>query len=229
MAEEEKPKRRRRTRDDRSAGAKVALRARRQLGEITGLEPQAVTSLERQDDGTWRVTVELLELSRLPETDDLLQARHDELTQLLERFDGRVQMTLKVSYNEERVLREILESNDEIAQLREAVRGSSKEESRDARIRLGEMVNAAIEERRERDGAEILEQLKSVSLAGVPQPLENELMVLNAPLLVERKQLDAFEDAVDEVAKGKAELMRFKLLGPMPAYHFIDLEEPARA
>jgi len=79
VAEEEKPKRRRRTRNDRSAGAKVALRARRQLGEITGLEPQAVTSLERQDDGTWRVTVELLELSRLPETDDLLGAYEVEL------------------------------------------------------------------------------------------------------------------------------------------------------
>ena len=79
MGEEEKPKRRRRTRGEQSSGAKVALRARRQLGEITGLEPQAVTSLERQDDGTWRVTVELLELSRLPETDDLLGAYEVEL------------------------------------------------------------------------------------------------------------------------------------------------------
>ena len=68
-----------------------------------------------------------------------------------------------------------------------------------------------------------------MSLAGVPQPLENELMVLNAPLLVERKQLDAFEDAVDEVAKSREKLMRFKLLGPMPAYHFTDVEEPAWA
>ena len=76
---------------------------------------------------------------------------------------------------------------------------------------------------------EILEQLKSVSLASLPQPAEKELMVLNVPLLVERKQLDAFEDAVDEVAKGKEELMRFKLLGPMPAYHFTDVEEPAWA
>jgi len=161
--------------------------------------------------------------------DDLLQARHDELTQLLERFDGRVQMTLKVAYEEEAVLREILKSNEEIAQLREAIRDSAKEESRDARIRLGELVNAEIEQRRERDAAEILEQLKSVSLASLPQPAEKELMVLNAPLLVERKQLDAFEDAVDEVAKGKEELMRFKLLGPMPAYHFTDVEEPAWA
>jgi Gas vesicle synthesis protein GvpO len=31
-----------------------------------------VTALARAQDGTWRVTVELLELARIPETDDLL-------------------------------------------------------------------------------------------------------------------------------------------------------------
>jgi hypothetical protein len=50
----------------------VAQLARRELVEATGLQPEAVTSLERDDDGTWKVTVELLELSRIPETDDVL-------------------------------------------------------------------------------------------------------------------------------------------------------------
>jgi hypothetical protein len=31
-----------------------------------------VTSLEQYDDGGWKVTVELLELSRVPETDDII-------------------------------------------------------------------------------------------------------------------------------------------------------------
>jgi len=161
--------------------------------------------------------------------DDLLQARHDELAQLLERFDGRVQMTLKVSYREDAVLREIVRSEPEISKLREAIRNSSKEESHDARVRVGELVNAAIEQRRERDGAELLEELRSVSVASAPQPPEKELMVLNAPLLVEREKLDAFEDAIDEAAKAREELMQFRLLGPMPAYHFTDVEEPAWA
>lgn len=55
-----------------ASGGQVAQRARRELAEITGLEPQGVTALEQYDDGTWKVTVELLELSRIPETDDVL-------------------------------------------------------------------------------------------------------------------------------------------------------------
>jgi hypothetical protein len=50
----------------------VADRVRRELVAITGLESEGVSSLEPYDDGGWKVTVELLEFSRIPETDDVL-------------------------------------------------------------------------------------------------------------------------------------------------------------
>jgi hypothetical protein len=64
--------RRRRSREQRVSGAEIAQAARRALAEITGREAQSTTSLERSDDGGWTVTVEVVELSRTPETDDLL-------------------------------------------------------------------------------------------------------------------------------------------------------------
>jgi hypothetical protein len=71
---------RRRPRERALSGAQLARQARNELAEITGLKPEAVTSLERSDDGdTWWVTVELLELSRIPETDDLLGSYEAEL------------------------------------------------------------------------------------------------------------------------------------------------------
>jgi hypothetical protein len=71
--------------NERLSGAKLAQRARQELAEITGLEPESVTSLERGEDG-WLVTVELLELSRIPDTDDILgsyEAELDESGELL--------------------------------------------------------------------------------------------------------------------------------------------------
>jgi hypothetical protein len=61
-----------RSREPRLSGAEVAQLARRELADVTGLEAESATSLERGQDGGWLVTVELLELSRLPDTDDLL-------------------------------------------------------------------------------------------------------------------------------------------------------------
>ena len=69
---EDAPQGRRRSRQRRLSGAEVAQLTRRELSEITGREAQSVTSLERGEDGGWIVTVELVELSRMPETDDLL-------------------------------------------------------------------------------------------------------------------------------------------------------------
>lgn len=70
---------RRRSSGERLSGGQLAQRARKELAAITGLEAESVTSLERHDDGTWKVTVEMLELSRVPETDDVLGAYETEL------------------------------------------------------------------------------------------------------------------------------------------------------
>ena len=49
----------------------VAREAARQLAELTGKEPEAVTGITRTDDG-WKVELDVLELHRVPETADLL-------------------------------------------------------------------------------------------------------------------------------------------------------------
>ena len=76
--EDRRPERRR-PQERRVSGGQLAKQARAELSEITGLKAEAVTSLEQYDDGSWSVTVELLELSRIPETDDLLGSYEVEL------------------------------------------------------------------------------------------------------------------------------------------------------
>lgn len=70
----------------RPSSAQVAQRTCRALVEITGLPSEGVTALERQDDGGWRLTIELLEFSRIPNSDDMLgtyQASADASGELL--------------------------------------------------------------------------------------------------------------------------------------------------
>lgn len=55
----------------KQSGRQVADAAARQLGELTSKEVEAVTGLERTEDG-WTVEVEVLELRRVPNTTDVL-------------------------------------------------------------------------------------------------------------------------------------------------------------
>ena len=49
----------------------VALKAKEQLGALTGLIATTISDLQKQDDG-WKVVLELLEMQRIPEASDVL-------------------------------------------------------------------------------------------------------------------------------------------------------------
>jgi hypothetical protein len=57
----------------------LAQRARDQLAALTGLQCEGVTAIEQGDDGHCTVSVELLELRRIPQTNDLLGSYDVEL------------------------------------------------------------------------------------------------------------------------------------------------------
>ena len=52
--------------------AEAIRTAKQQLAEITGLRPETVSALDPDDGGGWVVQVEALELSRVPDTMDVL-------------------------------------------------------------------------------------------------------------------------------------------------------------
>jgi hypothetical protein len=50
----------------------LAQEAKRHVSEMTGLRSGTVTGLDRAEDGRWVVTVEVVELARLPNTMDVM-------------------------------------------------------------------------------------------------------------------------------------------------------------
>jgi hypothetical protein len=161
--------------------------------------------------------------------EEILEGHHDELAQLLERFEGLVQMTLKVYYHEDAVVADILAADPAAARLREALQGQPEDATYKQRVALGERLNAAIEKRRVADGAEILEPLKPLAEAISLEPPEDEVMVGHVVFLLRQDRIPEFDAAVESLAQARVELMRFRLVGPMPAYNFIDFQEPAWA
>ena len=55
----------------RANGVQIASRAAEELHQLTGREAEAIIGLSRNDEG-WTVQVEVLELSRIPSTTDVL-------------------------------------------------------------------------------------------------------------------------------------------------------------
>lgn len=154
----------------------------------------------------------------------LLEPRHDELKDLLQAFDGLVELSVKGFFQEEAVLREIVAENPRVARLREATSKGPEAATHGARLELGELVAAELQARAAQSADRILKRLQPLSrrVEINSEPLENQ--VLQAAFLVERGQMKAFDEAMDELARREAGRIQFKYLGPLPPHSFVSLE-----
>lgn len=158
--------------------------------------------------------------SRKAVVEELLGARRGELLGLIERLDGRAQLNVTAAYDEDTVLREVVQSEPEIARLREQSRALG-EAGHFAGIRLGELVAAALEQRRAVDNPRLLDRLGAkaddvlVEEAALP-------VVLKASFLVSRA--DRFEAELEELAAEEAPRLSFESIGPLPPTAFATLE-----
>jgi gas vesicle protein GvpL/GvpF len=164
--------------------------------------------------------------SRTTVEHDLLSARRDELLALLDRLEGRVQLNIRAAYDEQIVLREVVDNEPEIARLRQQSR-SLGDAGHFANIRLGELVAGAVAARRSADAARVLDRLA----ARADDVLVEEAggtAVLKASFLVARERRRSFDAELEGLAAAEAPRLTFESIGPLPPTAFAELDANRR-
>jgi hypothetical protein len=161
--------------------------------------------------------------------DDLVRARllsrhGDELGELLQDLDGKVQMTVRAFYAEDALMRAAVAGDDEIARLNAIIGGRPELETRNERVALGERVAAAIDRRRARDSDALLERLRPLASDIVVDPPGSDRVALSAQLLVRRDVRPALDAAVAELGPALEGYLALRYIGPLPPYSFSALE-----
>lgn len=155
--------------------------------------------------------------------EDLLRGHGPELRDQLESLSGTVEFKLRGTYDETRLMREVVQSDREVARLREAVREGPEDATYYARIQLGELVAGAVERIRQADAQAILDRLAPLALAVQSAEPGHERVALNASFLIDRQRVAEFDEAVEDVGRAQAERMRLKYTGPLPPHSFVQL------
>jgi hypothetical protein len=153
-------------------------------------------------------------------TDELLAPRHDELAAELAGLAGKVQLTVKGFFEEQALMRGVVEGSPAVARLRERVRGLPEAASYYERIELGQLVAAEVERARERDTALVLERLGPLAVATSREPPATPDSAVNAAFLVERERVEEFSRAVGELGRELEGRVRIRYVGPLPPYSF---------
>lgn len=219
---------------DGLGGAPVELVAHEGLGALVSAAPTGRPLGTREDLFAHERVVDTVaaEVTVLPMrfgsvierpavVDELLAPHLAELDAAIADLDGHVQYSVKGRYEREVVLREVVVADPEIAELRERVHGVPEEASYEDRMRLGELVVGAIEERARREGGRMHEMLSAQAVASVARPSSDPEQVLDSAFLVPRDRLHEFEHAVDQLGMDLAGTVRFRLIGPVAPYDFV--------
>lgn len=155
--------------------------------------------------------------------DKLLDREHDELQRRLEYIGGRVELGLKVLWDRERLFSDIVAERADIRELRDRLAARPPDTAYFERIQLGELTEAAVVAKRDRDGEAILDALSPLAVDLRTNRLLTETMVLNASFLVERDRVEAFDAAVQRLGQLHADRLVFQYVGPLPPYSFVNL------
>lgn len=154
----------------------------------------------------------------------LLKERYSEFKELLNYMDDKVELGLKAIWNNiDAVFEEVLKENAEIRGLREILINNAPEKTYYERIKLGEMVRNALDEKKERETKRIFEALKKLSIDTRNNKVFGDKMVLNSAFLVNNSNQEAFDDEVNNLEKRYDGKMRFKYVGPVPPYNFVEI------
>lgn len=156
--------------------------------------------------------------------EQLLTPNADRLRELLGHLAGRVQLGVKGSYAEEALLREIVASSRPIAALRERIRGVPAEAAYYDSIRLGELVAAEVDKRREQDVQFALGALEPHAVEARVQTPRGEDGAFDLAFLVERDRVDAFSEAVVKLGEDVGDRIALRYVGPLLPYSFADTE-----
>jgi hypothetical protein len=223
------------------AGERIELVAHDGVAAVISAFPAADPRVRRRDlDAHLRTIERIFEqttvapcafgtviASRRDVQERFLGPRGPELRRLLAKLEGHVQMNVKAEYDEDAVLREVASQDRDVAAARERAKALGAAAYYE-NIRLGELVSAAVADRRARDGERIGARLSPLAADSAADPADgDELLVFKASFLVGRERLADFDAALDELAADEGGRIRFDAIGPLPPTAFARVEEVA--
>ncbi len=123
---------------------------------------------------------------------ELLRSAAEAFGDVLNKMQNKLEFGLKVLWDRDQAVREVEREDEDISRLKKEISGQ-KGPTYFARMQYGRLIDSALQSRSERYVADILDQLRDVSVASrINKPIGDK-MIMNAAFLIARDQETAFD------------------------------------
>ena len=153
----------------------------------------------------------------------ILEAEYERFKELLNQMKDKTELGFKAILKEDVVYKDILEKYEDIRGLKEKITALPPEKTYHQRMKIGEMVEAALQQEKQIVEEDILNSLSPLAVEVKTNDPYGELMIINAAFLVEKEKEAEFDNQVQELGDEYGEKVKFKFVGTLPPFNFVNL------
>ena len=141
------------------------------------------------------------------------------------RLAGKIQVELKVYWDENAMAQELQGQNDDLTRLKAKIDTAKSEiEKQNLLVQAGQVISRIAQEWKRKYADHVYNVLKGYAIDAKLNDPVGVQNILNASFLIERGKENEFQQEIykqDEKYEGK---VNFKYIGPLPPYSFVNLK-----
>lgn len=153
----------------------------------------------------------------------ILQKEFYKFHDLLKNMEGKKEFGIKAVFNEGSIYQDILNNYPDIKEYREKLATNLISNKHAHLMKIGEMVETALKNEVSICHHNIIDHLSPLAEEVHINNTYGERTIINAAFLVEEKKEDEFSDAVNKLAGNYGTKIKFKYVGTIPPYNFVNL------
>lgn len=160
------------------------------------------------------------------------------LRNTLRKMEDKIELELVCFWNEQKAAQLAFQKSKRIRNYytSEVARRDPSDGGMEAKVAVGKLVAGYLASKKEKISLQILKTLKKEAVESYSHALADVNMLLSQAFLVEKKRQEAFNNALNKLDSQFADLLNFRLVGPLPPYSFatvvvdvLDKEEVEKA
>lgn len=143
---------------------------------------------------------------------------------IFSKITGKIEIDVACTWSDFSSLLKEIGEEGRIKEFKQSLLANSKEVSVDDRMKVGLMVQKAVEKKSEGYAGEVLNSLKTVSQDVKIHERMDDKMIANYAFLIDKTKVGQFYKKVEELDGYFQGQLDFRCVGPLPPYSFYTLE-----
>ena len=159
------------------------------------------------------------------EVSRILEKAYLQFKTALKNITGKVEFAVQVWWDQKKLLEELVNINPEIQRLKQEASSKGGILGMPIKLKLGKLIQKEIETQRQTfiNNNNIRADLQSLSYDSTLNKLIDDDMIANLSFFIEKVREPELDRKMQELGKKYEGKLRFKYIGPMPLYSFVNI------